>query len=324
MISNIQALRAFAALNVVFFHIIGASFAYKQDVHFFQFLKSWGANGVDIFFVISGFIMVYIQNEKKRDPLSFILNRISRVAPIYWLLSLLIFLIYLIYPSGFRELKISTSHLLQSIFFMSMTIDKSYPVLGIGWTLEYEVIFYVLFSVGLFFSGLKSVVVPTLLILISISCGIIDSIVIEFILGMICAKIYLAGKYNKLGRTSLIIGLLLLFSSLFFTFDLNRIIISGLPSFFIVFGLINIKQINNKVAIYLGDASYSIYLVQVFTIATMYKISSSKFEAINNDIIAVSILILSALSGCILYSFVEKPLTKIIRHKINKWSARNK
>jgi peptidoglycan/LPS O-acetylase OafA/YrhL len=68
MINNLQILRAFAAINVVLFHIIGTSVSYGQGVVQFSFLEGWGANGVDIFFVISGFVMVYTQ---LKNPKSF-------------------------------------------------------------------------------------------------------------------------------------------------------------------------------------------------------------------------------------------------------------
>nr|WP_076754713.1 acyltransferase family protein [Acinetobacter schindleri] len=72
MLSNIQILRAFAAINVVIFHVIGASLHYKIPATSLLFMKDWGQNGVDIFFVISGFIMVYIQEKKIEIPYLFL------------------------------------------------------------------------------------------------------------------------------------------------------------------------------------------------------------------------------------------------------------
>ncbi|MCW1512823.1 acyltransferase family protein, partial [Acinetobacter baumannii] len=87
MINNIQALRAFAALNVVFYHIIGASISYDLPTSSFLFIKEWGQNGVDIFFVISGFIMVFIQEKNRKSSFEFIKNRVERIVPVYWLLT---------------------------------------------------------------------------------------------------------------------------------------------------------------------------------------------------------------------------------------------
>ena len=107
MIINIQVLRAYAALNVVIFHIILASESYFQDVNWLKHLGSWGASGVDIFFVISGFVMMHTQMIQMRPPLEFIKNRILRIAPIYWTLTLFVVLLYLAIPSLFREINVS-------------------------------------------------------------------------------------------------------------------------------------------------------------------------------------------------------------------------
>ena len=89
-LTNIQFLRAFAALNVVLFHILSTAHTYGYKPISLEFLAGWGACGVDLFFVISGFIMVYIQSVKERSPTEFIVERILRVCPTYWLLTGLI------------------------------------------------------------------------------------------------------------------------------------------------------------------------------------------------------------------------------------------
>ena len=72
VILNLQYLRAFAAINVVLFHIIGTATSYGYKPDFFSSLEGWGQNGVDIFFVISGFVMYYIQYQKKEVVSSFL------------------------------------------------------------------------------------------------------------------------------------------------------------------------------------------------------------------------------------------------------------
>jgi hypothetical protein len=319
MLNNIQALRAFAALNVVFFHIIIASNSYNQGVGFFSFLTGWGANGVDIFFVISGFIMVYIQDKKSRTALSFLYNRIVRIAPIYWLLTILVVSIYFVLPSVFRELKPSLGHFLSSVTFTSQALGYGLPTLYVGWTLEYEMFFYVLFSLGLIFkSKAKSFLAPVLILFVVASLGLTQLMALEFVLGMICAKIYLSERYNHLGLPSFIIGTIILLISIFYKIDVDRFFVYGIPSFFIVFGLINMKQIKNKLLIYLGNASYSIYLIQVFTIPAFYKFSSKFLPSLQTDLVAVLSLIFTTIVGCVLYSLVEKKLALVISNATKK------
>ena len=81
MISNIQALRAFAAINVVFLHVIKTASNYEQNTDFLSFLTDWGANGVDIFFVISGFVMLHTQMLRRRNIGAFLKSRIIRNCP---------------------------------------------------------------------------------------------------------------------------------------------------------------------------------------------------------------------------------------------------
>ena len=79
MISNIQILRAIAAILVVAFHTVLAAKSYNLPTEFFYKVDIWGAAGVDIFFIISGFIMVYIQINKKKKPLDFLKDRIESI-----------------------------------------------------------------------------------------------------------------------------------------------------------------------------------------------------------------------------------------------------
>lgn len=115
-INNLQALRAFAALNVIFYHIIGTSPSYNFQLKTFDFLTGWGANGVDIFFVISGFVMVYIQKNKPRTPKAFLTDRFFRIVPMYWLLTAVIALLLIFLPTSFRQLQWSPKWLLDCFF----------------------------------------------------------------------------------------------------------------------------------------------------------------------------------------------------------------
>ena len=87
LLGNLQALRAIAAINVVLFHMIGSAESYGVHARWFPLLGKWGASGVDLFFVISGFVMVYAQARSPKGPVDFLLSRARRIVPIYWVLS---------------------------------------------------------------------------------------------------------------------------------------------------------------------------------------------------------------------------------------------
>ena len=142
---SIQYLRALAALGVVIFH------ASPADNPFMV-----GNAGVDIFFVISGFIMWSITEERPTSPAAFIRDRLIRIAPLYWLLTTLLVVGVLVRSKLFPNLKIDLPFVVGSYLFVPMRppgstgADPIWPVLVQGWTLNYEMFFYVLFSACLF------------------------------------------------------------------------------------------------------------------------------------------------------------------------------
>lgn len=168
MINNLQLLRAFAAINVVIFHIIGTAESYRLGTVALQNLEGWGQNGVDIFFVISGFVMAYTQSLKPKTVMQFLANRAIRIVPLYWLLTTVLIAIYFLIPSVFRELNLSFEYAISSyLFFCQFLLDKT-PLIHVGWTLELEVIFYLIFGLCLVIANKKlflvcqpSVTMPT-------------------------------------------------------------------------------------------------------------------------------------------------------------------
>lgn len=263
--------------------------------------------------------MVYIQDRKSRTAIPFLTNRMVRIIPIYWLLTIALLLVYILLPSAFRELQLSLEHILSSFLFASGALGYGEPILYVGWTLEYEMLFYILFSLGLLFNNkIAAFFTPILLLIALVLLGSARLLALEFVLGMFCAKLYLSKRFNYLGYFSLIIGLLFLPINIFYELGIDRFFKYGIPAFFIVFGLINIKQTKNRLLVYLGDASYSIYLVQVFTIPIFYKISSNFLVTLQNDVLSILALVFTIIIGCLLYSLIEKKIGLAINLFVKK------
>lgn len=131
-LNNLQSLRSFAALNVVLYHIIGTFSKYGFNVDYLNVFEGWGDNGVDIFFVLSGFIMVYIQKDKSISGVNFFIDRLTRVAPLYWLLTISLLAITLLCPSIFRSDISDFQELsLSSILFIShLILGMDFPHYG--------------------------------------------------------------------------------------------------------------------------------------------------------------------------------------------------
>ncbi len=145
-LDNIQLLRALAALSVVITHTLHETGAHEQTLNL--------GFGVDVFFVISGFIMAQTSLREfgmAGAPLRFFLRRLARVAPIYWLLTTLMLAGSLIAPSLLNVPTGGLGHIVASYLFIpdARGAGEMRPVLALGWTLNYEMFFYALFSLAL-------------------------------------------------------------------------------------------------------------------------------------------------------------------------------
>ena len=129
---SIQALRGLAALFVVFQHI--------------RFLN-FGAFGVDIFFCISGFMIMFTTEKSTKY---FFRKRLIRILPLYYLMTLVTYLSLLLFPSMFQQTRHNLSYLVKSLLFIPFDIGGGIiqPLVRIGWTINCEMLFYLLFFIA--------------------------------------------------------------------------------------------------------------------------------------------------------------------------------
>jgi exopolysaccharide production protein ExoZ len=316
---NLQILRAFAALNVVLYHTIGLAPSYGYETNLISSLAGWGANGVDIFFVISGFVMLYTQLDNKRTVKDFLILRAIRIIPIYWLLTLVVIAIYIIAPFIFRKMFISTEWALASLAFMSDAVVGKSPIVHVGWTLEWEMLFYLVFGLSLWFRSWMATLSVTAIILTAVSISVSNFILLEFLAGLLIALLFKRFGFKGFGKLSFILGSLLLSLSLLEEVRAlieNRVVLWGLPSILIVYGVVAAPQINSKLGKLLGDASYSIYLIQMLSIPAFYKILTVLGINLSNDFLAIACLLATAIGGTVMYLFIEKPMIHMIKRRV--------
>lgn len=324
LILNIQILRAFAAIIVVLFHTYLAVISYGFEHQYLKLLTAniehWGAFGVDIFFVISGYLMFMINNKKSRTPYEFLVNRITRIVPIYWFLTILLFIVFQFAPSVFREMGYSPLKLVSSLFFVSRQFGFTDPALYVGWTLEYEMFFYVLFALALFCkcSNAIRLILLTIMIGASIYMELYAAIAIEFAYGglifILCDKVPYLKKLQPSNHFWWLIIAMLMMVILMPAFAQEyRFIYWGIPSAIIFFSVLFIKQINLNALVKLGDASYSIYLIQVFTIPVSAKILEKLMPEASGILIFMISAIFSIVVGYLFYLAVEKHLNVCIK-----------
>jgi peptidoglycan/LPS O-acetylase OafA/YrhL len=144
---NVQALRAIAALMVVCVHLqvlaeMGGGPRGFTDA---------GNAGVDLFFVISGFIMVFTTGRRPQGPLAFLGSRLRRIAPLYWSVTLAVFGVAWLAPALVQNTPSDLHRLVSSLLFIPAPRPDGTlrPVVFVGWTLNFEMAFYVLFALGL-------------------------------------------------------------------------------------------------------------------------------------------------------------------------------
>ena len=147
---SIQILRAAAAMAVVLFHL-GDSLARNFGLFPSNPFPA-GSDGVDVFFVISGFIMCYTTaGVDQRSPADFAMKRAARIIPIYYLMTLVLFAVGLVMPSLLASGSATFEQLAKSLLFIPYERANGAvaPVLFLGWTLNYEMFFYAIFTIAL-------------------------------------------------------------------------------------------------------------------------------------------------------------------------------
>jgi len=318
---SIQYLRAVAALMVVVFHALEAT-----NTPF-----SVGAAGVDIFFVISGFIMASLLLGEQNSAGSFMWRRLIRIAPLYWAATFAALAIYWVKPGFFFRFDPSLENTLLSLAFIPHEArgDAVAPVLWQGWTLEYEMFFYAICAFALFMPAqnrLKAIcgVLGVLIVfgLLAPAGGAAGRVYTNTLLLEFVAGIALAAAWRRNTMAPPLVGLaaLLVGAALYaldgFGAGLStgwRFLDWGAPAFLIVGGVLSLEAAGrvkqSRAGALLGDASYSIYLTHGFVVAAFVWFFSDAPLAVR---LAACVLgsVAVALAS---YLWFERPMTQVLK-----------
>ncbi|MFJ2988177.1 acyltransferase family protein [Collimonas sp. NPDC087041] len=161
-IEFIQMLRGVAAILVVFYHGREAINGIEGGTIANILFMPGGAMGVDLFFLISGFIMVcttWSNDGSLKSYIEFYIKRFSRVFPVYAAITILVLIIEAIAAAS-SYFDINFSGLIKALAFMPQGDRANGPIYGqlplsVGWTLNYEMYFYLIFGVSLLFRRLR-------------------------------------------------------------------------------------------------------------------------------------------------------------------------
>ena len=318
-IYGIQYLRAVAALGVVIFH------AAERTGHHFAI----GAAGVDVFFVISGFIMWVISERRPVSPLAFLRDRVQRIAPIYWLATAVMVIGGL--AGLFPNLVLSNGHVLSSLLFIptrSPSSGEIWPVLVQGWTLNYEMFFYAVFALTLLLPRSRRLLAIAGCFSALVAIGFaVDSdnalfvtytrpIILEFVAGMIVAEFWLRGRVpGAMSGLVLVAGAFSGFAAVaLLRLPFDEFILGPL-AIMLVLGTLALEAQGwfrpHRLPMMLGDASYSIYLWHTFAISVVVKVCGIMgIEPLASGVLAV---VAGTALGAFAYLLIEKPLATRLR-----------
>jgi len=335
-IRTVQALRAIAALLVVLEHC--HYLWYVRKLHEPQAIR-WmnGAAGVDIFFVISGFVMTTSLGglAKYKHPIRvFLHRRITRIVPLYWLATTAKIVLLLVAPWYASETRLDLATVFGSYLFLPVV-----PVIVVGWTLNYEMFFYYTFCFAMAFKKrFYWILSPLLIVLAGLGLfsrptwppitAFVSPMLMEFYFGVLIAQFALSKRLP--GKVAcwifLTAGLLailtvcphLLASEICRRF---RFLVWGVPAAAIVIGSVGLEErIGHRIPEWLisqGNASYAIYLMQVFALQlvgiVLVRLPVDGLPA--RAFCIASGLILSALAGEFVHRLIEKPLLKFLKNK---------
>lgn len=317
---------------VVIFHAQGMAINYLGSESLSgRIMGNLGAYGVDLFFVISGFIIRYAQPAAGYSAGSFARRRLQRVVPIYWLLTAAMLLAWLALPGLYRGAFPELSYIIRSFLFTAFLEGKS-PVIYVGWSLEYEMLFYgatflLLLAkmngrlwtvICLGFSALA--MVGGLLSLINIDVSsypravrfFTSSLLLEFALGILIAEFFLKKRVEWLPTA--FVGFALILVAIARPTD--RAVLYGASSAIVLTIALHAENMRNWKAppflVHLGDASYSIYLIQVFALSATAKLVVRLFPTMSADAFVLAIAAVSVAAGYAFFIMVESPLTRYL------------
>lgn len=334
---SIQFLRFVAAFMVVVHHaqialvdhgLAGPAIA--NAAH----MTDLGAAGVHVFFVISGFIMVLTTHAAEPGSATaweFLVRRFLRIYPFYILCCLLYLVIFALLGNpntlSFPELMLA----------MALVPGHSYGIIGPGWTLAYEIYFYICFAVGLLLAGRRGLLAVSVYFIICVFLGTIAGIeqswlailtnplLFEFLLGAWIAMLVLRPEplNPKIATPMAAVALVAFFSAIAFDYTkIPTVILWGVPAALLVMALTTMERVDGipewmKAFKFSGDASYALYLLHILILDIVLVAAKSLGAGPGLGAVwwILGVLISIAVSFAA-HAYLEKPLQNLLKVRV--------
>jgi len=322
---GLQVLRALAALMVLVGHVLA------EAEHYFALPLPGDAipwtRGVDIFFVISGFVITLSAQRFASQPAAFLWRRLLRVVPLYWLFTTLMVAALILIPGGAKDTSFDPLQILSSYgFFPFERADgRIAPVLSLGWTLNYEVFFYALAALCLCMPrplrALTALLigVATLDVVVEFSSPQpsfwTNPIILEFLFGIGLARLWQRGWHKPhlgLATGGVILGIALLIA--LHPTPLPRFLAAGVPAALIVASGTLLCPMRTLPGMLWGDASYALYLSHRFALraATLLLLPLLPATLWGALAYVVTVCGLALAVGLLTHLWIEKPMLRAL------------
>jgi exopolysaccharide production protein ExoZ len=346
-LDGLEALRGIAALVVVLHHAFGIV-AQPQNYGITLLDNIFGAGhlGVDIFFVLSGFVIAYSNPKGARSAAEitlYALRRFARIYPIYWIACLVFIPLYYLFSRG-EEGDFSAARIIYNTLLFPSFRN---PIIGVAWTLQYEAMFYLLFipllwrrKVGVVLWGILSGAI----LFVSIKgltfsnpwmAQLFSPYVFEFIGGVAVWKLYSVHAVSWAVSKSLVIaGAALILLTVFLEQKFGRTaspwhLMYAAAAMPVVYGSVCLSALNGvaspnafeKLLGFLGRYSYSIYLfhypIEQIAARLALKITGPAPEVSVVWLVVTAVLISGLGIGILVGRFVEMPLLEWCKIRIS-------
>lgn len=327
---GLQALRFVAALLVLITH---ATFYTSTRLDPDVTVWNAGTVGVDLFFVISGFVMMITSAPfigAEGGWRYFAMRRIVRIVPMYWLATSLKIMMLLVLPGVALRAALEPRHVAFSYLFLPSVneVGAVEPVLGVGWTLTYEMFFYAVFTIALLVRVHPLLFVGSVMIALAIwgqfgPAGTspwaiyLEPVILYFVAGMVIAVL------TKRGAWPLILAVFLTCLGLAAVLVVMEAAewYRGSPfRFVVVIGVVAaavraepwLRRVMPRGVLFLGDASYSIYLFHPL-LAPMVPLALAVVGFQNSWLSVIGAIVWALISTSVIYVLVEKKVIRLGR-----------
>jgi exopolysaccharide production protein ExoZ len=337
-LTAIQCLRGIAALMIVFYHCVPQLQRMGYAGPDFMQLSA----GVDIFFVISGFIMLYsAARAPGRGPGAFLMNRAIRILPLYWMLTAFVVLLALFVPQALQSSRLVPGHALKSFLMIAARHPVSQewrPLVIPGWSLNYEMFFYLIFAAGLWIArgritlllGLAAGAIllvacaPLVVPVGGVALFYTDGIILEFAYGLIACWLFMRGwRIAPPACWALILlGAAGIAACIYLPF-VPRPFNIGLPCLAVFLGMLNLPFREGMPGLgamkLLGDASYSLYLSHWMTLSAMGQVwRRLGLGGMPGGwlLFVAAGVVASVAAALLIYRWIEMPVTDGLKRRI--------